>query len=67
MESTITCKTEARPEGWEMGPFSIRFHYFRNGISLCGRYHTEATVLRYEDPRVDLCCRECAKRKLREP
>ena len=37
---------ERLPEGWKRPPFSERFHYFRNGESLCGKYKIETMAVR---------------------
>ncbi len=57
-----------RPEGWELATDGgVRFHYFRNGSSLCDRHKSGVVAFRSEQPQKELCCRECYKRKMREP
>ena len=57
-----------RPEGWELiANRGVRFHYFRNGQSLCGRHNSENIALRTENPQKEFCCRECHKLRMREP
>lgn len=56
-----------RPEGWALiTNRGVRFHYFRNGQSLCGRYK-QNIALRTENPQKEFCCRECYKLRMREP
>ncbi|MEG1912774.1 MAG: hypothetical protein RR091_09830 [Cloacibacillus sp.] len=56
-----------RPEGWERSPFSGRFHYFRNGESLCGKHKIETLAVRDEAPLKEFCCRQCFLKLMREP
>mgnify|MGYP007066790196 FL=1 len=58
---------ERLPEGWKRPPFSERFHYFRNGESLCGKYKIETRAVRDEAPRTEFCCRQCFQKLMREP
>ena len=53
-------------EGWALPPTQKRFHYFRNGGSLCGRYDESMSEPAMFNPEPELCCRECFKRKMRE-
>lgn len=55
-------------EGWDIPPdASVRYHYFRYGKSLCGKYFKERLRTLDKEPNEDYCCRECLKRKRKEP
>lgn len=54
-------------EGWDIPPdASVRYHYFRRGKSLCGKYLRDHLRDPEEQPNERFCCRECLKRKRRE-
>ncbi|MDO5562791.1 MAG: hypothetical protein Q4F74_04175 [Synergistaceae bacterium] len=45
----------------------VRAHYFRNGVSLCGRHKNGMLGDLYNFVIKEFACRECWKMKNREP
>lgn len=55
-------------EGWDVPlDASVRYHYFRRGKSLCGKFLKDRLRGQPEMPQENYCCRECLKRKRKEP
>ncbi len=57
-----------KENGWRMPYSGKRFHYFRNGVSLCRKYDGFMSIPAYNgEPHETICCRQCFRKLMREP
>ncbi len=52
---------EERAEGWGWPPLAMKYHYFRNGKSLCGYWNERGPVAAVAEGGSPYNCAKCKK------